>query len=206
MCAGVLGVNTRCRFRSLTIVLSGVGTLGQGHARFARAALEDAPGWRLCSWHKNQRLLQTERKQDETGYAIYEACRAAGALILTGHAHVYARTGLLSSTSPPTLASAPARGRGADAEAASDGELASLFLRPGYTVVVVAGIGGRSIRRSTPALAALAALPWWAVVHDATTDAVPGALICDFGVRRAECRFIGIDQRVVDRFELVRSP
>ena len=40
--------------------------------------------WKICSRHKNQRAMQLGKKKDAVGWAAYEACREAGAIIATG--------------------------------------------------------------------------------------------------------------------------
>ena len=87
-CSGDLGVMSACSHKGLFFILSGMGTLGTGHeAYIADQLAADNSIWRICSWHNNQRLMQTGGKLDEVGWGAYEACRQSGAIIATGHEH-----------------------------------------------------------------------------------------------------------------------
>ncbi len=58
-CVGEVGVNAVCTYKGITVVLSGVGTFGSKHVPFIESAFSTYPGrWRICSWHKNQKLMQ----------------------------------------------------------------------------------------------------------------------------------------------------
>jgi hypothetical protein len=43
--------------------------------------------WKVCNWHQNQNKMQAGGKGDEMGWAVYEACRQRGAIIMNGHEH-----------------------------------------------------------------------------------------------------------------------
>ena len=93
-CEGDLGVNSACTYQGLFFILSGAGTLGSDHGSFIKDTLaSDDSIWRICSWHKNQRLMQVGGKLDEVGWKPYEECRKGRAIIATGHEHSYERTG-----------------------------------------------------------------------------------------------------------------
>ena len=121
-CKGGLGVNSVCAYQGLFFILSGIGTKGYGypkdlpefipwHLRYGITALpsqflhslyiknqiaaSDGYIWKICAWHKNQRLMQVGGKLDETGWDVYEECRKGGAIIATGHEHSYSRTHLM---------------------------------------------------------------------------------------------------------------
>ncbi len=98
----------------------------------------------MCSgWHKNQRAMQTGAKPDEVGWAVYERCVAGGALIVTGHEHSYSRSYPMSSAITQSVSSSNAT---------------HFAVRNGQTVVVVAGLGGESIRSGDTT-------DYWAVHH-----------------------------------------
>ena len=70
-------------------ILSGIGTEpdepdNAGHVAYIRDQLaqSDAP-WKICSWHKNQTLMQVGNKDNEVGWAAYETCREQGAIVAT---------------------------------------------------------------------------------------------------------------------------
>ena len=57
--------------------------------------------WKVCNWHQNQNKMQVGGKGDEMGWAVYEACRQKGAIIITGHEHTYHRTKTMTNTPDP---------------------------------------------------------------------------------------------------------
>ena len=59
--------------------------------------------WRVCNWHQNQNKMQVGGKGDEMGWAVYEACRQQGAIILSGHEHSYHRTKTMSNCTNQTV-------------------------------------------------------------------------------------------------------
>eukprot|EP00842_Homolaphlyctis_polyrhiza_P001185 jgi/Hompol1/2067/HPOL_004449-RA len=73
-CTGEYGINMVCKFHDIVLVLSGVGTMGAGHAEFIDQALtkHKHSKWKICVWHKNQKKYQTGDKEDETGYLVYD--------------------------------------------------------------------------------------------------------------------------------------
>lgn len=185
-CVGDLGVNAACNYRGLFFVLSGVGTLGDDHAAFLQTVLAGTEArWRVCSWHKNQRLMQVGAKGDETGWEVYETCRAHGAIIATAHEHSYSRTHLLADFENQTVASTAN----------------TLVLEKGRTFAFVSGLGGREVREQR------LSGDWWASIYTQTQGADHGALFCTFNVNRqadrAECYFKDIQGRIPDSFTLI---
>jgi hypothetical protein len=193
----------------------------RGHAAFIRtqfAGADDA--WRVCLWHKNMRDMQTGDKGDDMDWATYRACQEAGAFIVTGHEHAYARTLTLTDVGHR------AAGHGAT------GTPERLEVGPGRTFVVVSGLGGRSKRDYECALHDHDT--WWATVYtrnyylkagtpvakSCEKDAkgseavVPGytygALFITFSAggdpHQAEGYFKTITGDIVDTFSMVKSP
>jgi len=188
-CNGDIGINMACSYRGLFFVLSGIGTLGSDHINFLENALSKNNAiWKICSWHKNQRLMQVGNKEDETGWEPYELCRNHGAVIATGHEHSYSRTHLLTRFNDPVVASP------------SD----ILILRPGQTFAFVNGLGGRNIRGQNEELAQN---PWWDTVLTSKQGANYGALFCTFHVDgkpdKAHCYFKDIEGIIRDEFTLI---
>jgi hypothetical protein len=98
MCKGDLGVKSACTYKGLFFILSGAGTMGSGHEAYIRDQLAQTDAvWRICSWHKNQKLMQIGRKKDEVGWGPYEECRKGGAIIATAHERDGARALVLSN-------------------------------------------------------------------------------------------------------------
>ena len=122
--------------------------------------------WRVCSWHKNQHLMQTGDKANETGWGVYNECLAWGAMIMTGHEHSYERTYQMASLQDQIIAP------GATATPKQ------LTLTPTRGFVVVQGLGGRGIRVDrSPATE-----NWWAVKDNADTKATFSSQVCKFNV------------------------
>jgi hypothetical protein len=190
-CQGEIGVNLLCTYRGITFLLSGIGTLGFDHEDITDYSFSTFPGrWRICSWHKNQRLMQIGNFHDETGWLTYEMCRKHGAMVVTGHEHHYARTFLLSSFQQQTIV--------------SNDTQAPLLLKEGQSFLVVSGVGGKSIFHWNNTLRED---PWWAAAHARNDGLNFGALICKFNYNgqkdRAFCYFKQIDSVVLDSFLVI---
>lgn len=187
-CTGDLGVNSACTYKGIFFVLSGVGTLGSNHIEYLRSNLKSSnANWKICSWHKNQRLMQVGGKSDEVGWEAYETCRLAGAIVATGHEHSYSRTHLMSSFEFQTIAS----------------NSNHLILSKGETFAFVSGLGGQGIR---PEVDGLGSNPWWASVYTSDEEANFGALFCSFNLngneKEADCYFKDIEGKIVDFFTI----
>lgn len=203
-CWGSVGLDQQCRFRGIDLVLSAVGTTGDGHEAYLERALA-RPGalFRMCVWHKNQHDLQAGTKLDEVGYLAYQICQRHGAAVITGHEHSYARTYTLTRLGDRAL------GHGAI------GSPAVVELGLGKTFVVVSGLGGHSARALSPDHAGDT---WWASIYandfqlengglSGTLSLIEfGALFIDFHVdgnpQRARGYFKTVRDEVVDRFEI----
>lgn len=120
--------------------------------------------------------------------ALYDACRAGGAIIATAHEHSYSRTHLMSSFANQTILDTSAE----------------LSIGEGQTIAFVSGLGGLSVRAEN---ATRAADPWWASIHTSTQGAQSGALFCSFNhqsvFNRAHCYFKDLGAVVADEFDLV---
>ena len=190
-CTGDLGVDSFCTYKGLFFVLSGVGTRGSGHVSFTKEALASREAqeslWRVCSWHKNQRLMQVGSQGNSVGWEPYEECRKGGAIIATGHEHSYSPTHLMDSFETQAIASTES----------------TLHVARGKSFAFVSGLGGLSIRGQDDQLAAK---PWWAAVHTSARGAEYGALFCTFnhdGVEnRGHCYFKDLNGIIADEFEV----
>jgi hypothetical protein len=197
--SGNLGVQSTFHWNGLHFVMTAPGIVGQGDGLYDlyirdQFAASDAI-WRISSWHKNQHLMQTGDKTDETGWGVYEQARRAGAILATAHEHAYSRTHLLSSMELQTIA--------------STAQL--LVLTPdepvtpadeGRSFDFVSGLGGESIRDQNTFG------DWFASVYTLNQGARYGALFAVFHVkgdpRLARFYFKDVDGRVIDDFS-VRS-
>ncbi len=184
---GIYGEQASLSFEGIRVFLGAPGIFpnveNSNYANyFAQELATDTATWRICSWHKNQMETQVGGKADEVGYAVYEACRAGGAIIATGHEHSYSRTHLLSDVSEQIVASV------------SD----TLEISDGRSFVFVSGLGGRSIRSQTREG------NWWASIYTATQGARYGALFAVFNVDAdpslARFYFKDVAGQIVDEF------
>ena len=197
-----------CLYRGVQLVMSEIGTLGNradDEVFISRALQAKQSPWKLCLWHKNQHDMQVGAKGDEVGWAAYQACQAAGAIVVTGHEHSYARSRNLTAIGDK------AHGHGAA------GALNRLEVRPGQNFVVVAGLGGVQTRAFDTAHATDT---WWAAYFTADRQSVNGqttherheqdgvgALFLDLGIAgnqtRGRGRFVtAFDRHVFDDFEI----
>jgi hypothetical protein len=212
----IAGPNYGLRFGGLQWAVLG----GPGQAPVVRDQFTHEDGaWRVCLWHWTMHDMQPGDKGDEMDWASYRACQEAGAMIVTGHEHVYART--------LTLTDLGHREAGHGATGRPD----RLEVGPGRTFVVVSGLGGRSKRDYE--CAEHDDDTWWATVYTrnyylraGTTVAkncaegtqeyetavqgyTYGALFITFNAggdpSQAEAYFKTINGEIIDRFSIVKG-
>lgn len=194
--SGRLGVRSTFHYKGVFFVLTAPGITsgfddGASDLYIRDQLAADNSVWSICSWHKNQRLMQVGGKNDETGWGVYEEARKGGAIIATAHEHSYSRTHLLSSMSSQTIASTSN----------------TLTLIKGKSFAFVSGLGGQSVR--TQSLGG----NWWASIYASTClagdpvckpNAAPGALFGVFNVdgqpNKALFYFKDINGKVLDTF------
>lgn len=199
-CTGDLGVNSWCTYRGLWFLLSGVGTLGSGHASYLKDNCTAADNvWKVVGWHKNQKAMQVGGKSDETGWPVYEESRRCGAIISTAHEHSYARTRTLTSTESQTVDS-------------SCGDANKLCVNPGRSFVFHSGLGGGSIRdqeRCLPTTFPYGCKQEWAKIYTTNQGATHGALFIEFNVdgdpNKAHGYFKNIDGKIIDDFTVTTA-
>lgn len=192
-CIDDLGILSACTYRNLFFILSGIGTIPKTpddprHVAYLREKLaQSRAAWKICSWHKNQSAMQVGNKKDAVGWAAYETCREAGAMIATGHEHSYSRTHLMDHFEGRSIVS----------------KSSFLRLAKGRSFAFVSGLGGQGVRRQRRGG------PWWAAVHARDQGASPGALFCTFAAgenaNRAHCYFKTVAGEVVDRFTILNE-
>lgn len=193
---GRLGVRSSFHYKGVFFVLSAPGIAsgfddGASDLYVRDQLAADGSVWSVCSWHKNQRLMQVGGKTDETGWGVYEEARKGGAIIATAHEHSYSRTHLLGSMSNQTVASTSN----------------ILSLTKGKSFAFVSGLGGNSARPQSIGGG------WWASVYASTClngdpvcqpNAAAGALFGVFNVdgqpNKALFYFKDVNGRVVDSF------
>ncbi len=198
-CSGDYGVKAACTYQGLFFILSGSGTMGTNHTTYITDELaQDNSIWRICTWHKNQNAMQLGSKLNEVGWGPYEACRAGGAIVATGHEHSYSRTKTLTSTQSQTIDPAwPAAG--------------TLRVSEGSTFVFVSGLAGLDVRnqdRCLPVTPPYGCGGEWASIYTSDQGATYGALFIEFNVNGepdlASGYFKNISGTTVDSFT-VRS-
>lgn len=187
-CLGNTGVKAHCQVGNIDIVqiapaiteVAGVSP-DDNYEEYIRSSFAaNNHRWRICSWHKNQRDMQPAEKGDSTGWAVYDACLDAGAMIAMGHAHSYSRTHLLSNFEQKTVVH----------------KNSDMTLKPGQSFAFVSGLGGRDVVKQQHSG------DWFASIYTASQGATHGALFCTFNIATADCYFKAIDGAVPDRFTL----
>jgi len=179
-CDGDIGVKALCTYDVLSVVQVAPGineVIGvQAKDKYPQFILDSFNGnpskWRICSWHKNQTLMQIGGKRNETGWGVYEACLSSGAIVATGHAHSYSRTHLLSSFEFQTVVHTNNH----------------LELVEGQSFAFVNGLGGKKVRNQKTDG------DWWAARYSRTQHAKHGALFCSFEETTADCYFKSISE------------
>ena len=187
-CTGEAGVKAACRFANIDIVQVAPGirevegvSPDADYAQFISSSFSTSgERWRICSWHKNMEALQTGAKSNSTGWAVYDACLNAGAMVALAHEHAYSRTHLLSDFENQTIVH----------------KNKDMTLQPGQSFAFVSGLGGWQVRPQ------LRGGDWWASIYTATQGATHGALFCSFEDTTADCYFKAIDGAVPDQFSL----
>jgi hypothetical protein len=168
--------------------------------------------WRVCGWHQNQNKMQVGAKGDEMGWAVYEACRKKGAIIITGHEHSYHRTKSMTNTQTQTIDSTCSGGSNLCVGAAIAGNE-----RTFVAVVGTGGTGLRTLERCKPASGTAPypslntsdpSCPIWASIDTATrSGATFGALFVTFNVdgnpKKARGYFKNIAGATVDTFDII---
>jgi len=192
-------------FRGLAI---GTIKLGDTGTTVNNLFASDNHLWRICNWHQNMAKMQVGGKGDEMGWAVYEACRQQGAIIMSGHEHTYHRTKTMTNTQTQTIDSSCASG-------------SSLCVGGGRTFVNVVGLGGTGIRnqvRCTPSSTTApypslntsdASCPIWAAIYTSDQGANYGAQFITFNVggdpKKATGYFKTISGSTVDTFTVTHD-
>ena len=162
----------------------------------------DSATWKVCGWHQNQNQMQVGGKGNEMGWAVYEACRQKGAIIVTGHEHTYHRTKTMTNTQNQTIDGTCSSG-------------SSLCVGPGRTFVTVVGTGGTGLRSQVrctptsdtapfPSLNTTTTCRIWASIYTTNQGANYGALFITFNVdgnpKKARGYFKNIAGATIDSF------
>ena len=196
-CIGDLGVKSSCTYKGLHFIQVGPGIKGSEHGSFIENQLNNNDHiWSVCSWAMNMTDMQTGTKSNKTGWEVYENCKNAGAIIATGHEHVYSRTKTLIDIENQVV----------DPEWS---ERNKLRIKEDSTFVFVSGIGGKNIspqERCLPLSYPYGCNGEWANIYTSDQHATFGALFCTFNAdgqpNKAYCYFKDIDGRIIDEFTI----
>lgn len=186
---GIIGEKSSLTYRGVFILLVAPGVKGSEHDIYLREKLSTTKAvWRIASWHKNRKILNTGGKGDDVDVSVYEAARLGGAMIINGHEHSYQRTHGLSKIEKSSVTVANTSN--------------TLKLDGSQTFVAVSGLGGKGIRNQDKDG------EHWAAIATSDQGVNFGALFGEFGVsgdpRLAHFYFKDIDGTVWDDF-FVRS-
>lgn len=182
-CEGKAVHNSACTYKDLYFVMNLAPLTDEDHIGFTKKMLaKNSSPWKFCSWHVPHATMQIEDKDYDTPLELYEECRKAGAIIITGHSHTYSRTHLMSDFKKPTVASTSG----------------NLEITKGKSFAVVSGLGGRSIRKQKRNDA------WWAKAFG-KGDSSDGALFCTFEGNKADCYFKDIRGKKRDKFTITNK-
>ncbi|MGI9064809.1 MAG: hypothetical protein ACR2HX_00155 [Pyrinomonadaceae bacterium] len=198
--SGDLGVQSSFYYKGLFFVITAPGVAGFDNGSsdiYIRDQLAaDSSVWSICSWHKNQKLMQAGGKEDETGWGVYEEARKGGAIMATAHEHSYSRTHLMSSVINRNIVST------------SD----TLTLTKGNSFAFVSGLGGHSVRQQLlggnwwASISALTCLPADPVCQpNATFGALFGIFNVDGQPNKAVFYFKDINGRTIDSFTVISN-
>jgi len=95
--------------------------------------------WKICSWHFYDKYYHTGKYPGDSersiisgsGESFYDYCKGQGAIILSAHDHVYARTHVMSKFSSPVIDTYDKNGNGSIVQ-----------IRKGATLNILNGAGG----------------------------------------------------------------
>ena len=191
ICHGELGVKSNCTYKDLSFVLIAPGeyTSDDDYDEYVKNQLtENNSFWKICSMHNELTAMEYEKKIGKTGMEVFEACREAGAVIASGHLHLYARSGNLIKFVDST-------NQIIDSEWTNSNKLR---LTNDSTFIFVSGLGGSPIFSQI--------YNEWPVNYTETQNALHGALFCKFNAggqeNKAYCYFKNIEGKIIDEFTI----
>ncbi len=190
-CTGDVGVKSKCTYQNIDVVQIAPGIYEvdgvdaeDDYASYIRSAFARTNDhWRICSWHKPHKMMQTGTKTGPSSWDTYDACLDAGAMVALAHHHSYSRTHLLSDYSTQTVVH-------------TNDEMA---MQPGQSFAFVSGLGGLNTKPQARGG------DYFASIYTADQGASAGALFCTFENTTANCYFKAIDGAVPDQFSLTRG-
>jgi len=190
-CNGDLGVKSSCSYKDMFFILIAPGkfTVDSDYSLFVETELNNNDSfWRICSMHNELVSMESEAKINETGNESFESCRKGGAIIATGHQHLYSRTGNIIEFSN-------SEDQKIDPEWNDPNKLQ---VTTGSTFTFISGTSGSPIIDQV--------YDKWPVNYSANQNATYGALFCIFNAggepNKAYCYFKNIDHQIIDEFTI----
>ena len=194
-CFGFVGVHFLCNLYGILVTSSPAGTIGTDPDDLQKELLKSYKHltsssstqklWRICSYHKVMKDYQVGVKPDESGFDIYETCRALGAMIANGHEHSYARTKNIFNYPLHEF---------------SNSSSSDVVLDFSTNFAVVTGMGGYG---RNPATLEARSNPWWAAIAASDDGALDGALYCTFyTAHHGSCYFKDTLGKIWDTFNV----
>lgn len=180
-CKGNHGVQSYCLVNGIEIILSGIDILCDNHESYISNKLQESNAkWKICGWHKNHSSFQLSDKTDEVGLSMYQNCINHGALIMTAHSHIYARTYPITNAEYKTITN-------------------DYTVFPGQSMIFSIGTGGAGLsseknnNRSNF---------WWNAAFTRDHLLEVGALICDFTIGSVTCHYKTFNDHILDSVTL----
>jgi hypothetical protein len=150
-CTGRVGTRATCIWKNIVLLQIGMGVTScytNDMAEWVRTELDRLSdyAWKFCLFHESQPDMQLAAGGGTTkvSWALYEACKEGGAIILNGHDHRYARTYLMSDFGPSQSIASTSN---------------PVQVGNNKTFAVISGLGGDGIREADPNYLSN---PWWA--------------------------------------------
>eukprot|EP01060_Flectonema_neradi_P039453 TRINITY_DN869_c0_g1_i1.p1 TRINITY_DN869_c0_g1~~TRINITY_DN869_c0_g1_i1.p1 ORF type:complete len:1324 (+),score=302.29 TRINITY_DN869_c0_g1_i1:49-4020(+) len=132
---------------------------------------------RVCVWHRPEGSLQPGHRHTSNynSWLVYEACRENGAVVISGHSHLYSRTKKVTNF---------------ESKQVSNADNTNISLNCGESVAIVSGMGGKGPDDNGP----YANEPYFETSYTTSHGNVGnGVLICDFPAASdevAHCQFL----------------
>eukprot|EP01006_Ploeotia_vitrea_P058304 TRINITY_DN69155_c0_g1_i1.p1 TRINITY_DN69155_c0_g1~~TRINITY_DN69155_c0_g1_i1.p1 ORF type:complete len:367 (+),score=4.00 TRINITY_DN69155_c0_g1_i1:34-1134(+) len=180
----------RVLFIHLAPAMTSSATDNAANRRLISSAAKQYPlsshPWRVCALHMSIASKRLHNKGSAV-QTVFDSCLGIGALIVSAHDHIYARSAVVNSYSAP-----------AQKRIVGDATSSGFRLCPGMSLNVVSGLGGKSVGSGK----AFWGSGWWHKVY--AEQGKYGALLCDFGEDVMHCKFKLTDGETVDQFQLLR--
>lgn len=183
-CSGEIGTKHSCTYGDFTFVFTAPDIVGEGYDTYIKNTFANSKSiWNICSMHNRLEPFKPATKSAQ------QECLNAGAIIATGHNHIYARSPLLNGISKENVVT----------------KTSPITIEKGKTFTFMSGLGGKSIDPLQGTWQGTK--DWWTKVYGADENAKSGALFCTFGVNnirnQADCYFKNIDGDVIDNFTII---